>query len=395
MRQLSVPFRGERYTTTGQLSQLLSPPYDVLGPEQRRAYGERHPANIVHLILPDGTEQARYQSAVNVLNDWRAREVVAQDAEPAVYVVQQEFLTPDGVAHVRSGVIAAVAAEPYEGGRVRPHERTHRGPKEDRLALLTATRVQSEAIFLIARDERGHLRRRIEGVTRHEPHAVAALDDVLIRLWWVRGVQAEEIARATGDTLYIADGHHRYETATTAGTADPAAARLPALIVPAGDPGLVVLPTHRLVRGASPEVEAVRTMLARHFTVEERDAEWASAKLARDLEGPDVRCAVLVAGRLLVGRAPAAGRLAIAVIEAAVVEPLKAMTGGTVGYTPDVGTLLTAHAEGAIGVLVPATPLDAVLATADQGGVMPPKSTYFQPKVPSGLVWMPLAQDSA
>lgn len=387
---LVVPFRGERFTSATQLGSMLSPPYDVLGPEERADYAARHPANIVHVILPEGSESARYKRAASVLGDWRKREIVARDAEPSVYVVQQEFTTPDGTTFVRSGVIGAVAAEPYAGGRVRPHERTHRGPKEDRLALLKATRVQSEAIFLVARDERGHLRRRLEGVTRHEPHAVADLDGVAIGMWKVSGVQGQELARACGERLYIADGHHRYETATTAAAGDPAAGRLPALIVPAEDPGLVVLPTHRIVRGAHVDVAQARATLAQRFTVEDRDVEVAPQGLLSEMNGDGVRCVVLVGGRVFACSAPGDGRLPLACIEEWAVEPLRAMADGTVAYSPKAGAIVREQIHAAAGVLVPTTPLSAVLATADAGGIMPPKSTYFRPKVPSGLVWMPL-----
>lgn len=387
---LATPFRGERFTTTTQLRDLLSPPYDVLDAAERAVLAERHPNNIVRLILPEGSASDRYQAAADQLADWRAREVVAREPAPAVYVVQQEFTTPDGATFVRTGVICAVAAEPYATGRVRPHERTHRGPKEDRLALLKATRVQSEAIFLVSPDPRGHLRRRLEGVTRHEPHATAELDGAGIALWVVRGAQAREIAHGAGQPLYIADGHHRYETAAAAAADDPAAGRIPALIVPATDPGLVVLPTHRIVRGAALDADAVHRLLARHFAVEERPAEVAPHGLLSELDGDGVRCVVLVGGRVLMCSAPGDGRLPLEVIEERVVEPIRDLAGGTVAYSPQAGAIVAEQVDAAAGVLVPPTPLATVLHTADQGGIMPPKSTYFRPKVPSGLVWMPL-----
>ena len=371
---------------------LLSPPYDVLGPAERAAFAGRHPDNIVRVILPEGSEQTRYGHAAGVLADWRTRDVVARDAEPSVYVVRQQFATPDGVSFARSGVIGAVAAEPYAHGRVKPHERTHGGPKADRLALLQATRVQSEAIFLIARDQRGHLRRRLDGVTRHEPHAVAELEGVDIGLWRVQGAQAREIAHACGESLYIADGHHRYETATTAGVADPSARRLPALIVAAADPGLVVLPTHRLVRGGRIDPGVARSVLARHFTVEDRPVELAPHRLLGELNADGIRCAVLVGGLLFVCMAPPAadGRLPLIAIEEWAVEPLRALADGTVSYSPRAGAVVGDQHDAVAGILVPPTPLETVLQTADAGGIMPPKSTYFHPKVPSGLVWMPV-----
>lgn len=398
--RLFSPILAERYRARERLTDLIAPPYDVLSPAARSAFAERSPNNIVHVTLPEGTPD-RYAAAARLLAQWREHGVLERDADPTVYVVQQEFTDPTGRTHLRTGVIGGLLAEGYEAGRVRPHERTHRGPKEDRLALGRATRAAVEPIFVLARDSRHHLRRRLDGVTHHEPTALAELDGVAVGLWRISGVQAEEIARAVGDgPVYIADGHHRYETATALRQELPRASRIPALAVPVDDPGLVVLATHRIIRGSRVEPTELPPAWAERFMIEEREAELDPLGLLAALGPKPAAAVVLPGGRLLtlVARTAPTAELEIAVIERDIVQPIVTAVGpgASVGYTPAPGELLDAVArEGAIGVLVRPTPTTRVLDLADAGGVMPPKSTYFAPKVPSGLVILPFDDDSS
>lgn len=393
---LVEPFRAERFTATGKLSALIAPPYDVIVPERRAALAERDTHNIVHLILPQGTGAARYSHAAALLERWRADGSLARDAAPSVYVVRQEFETPDGHKHVRTGVVAALHVEPYDTGRVKPHERTHRGPKEDRLALSRSTCAVLESIFVLARDTRGHLQRRLEGVTRHEPTALATLDGVRIGLWKVGGVQAAEIARAAGEgALYMADGHHRFETANAYRAENPAATRIPALVVPIADPGLVVLPSHRMISGATLDPAPLLESWRADFQVDPLAAGVdPDAALQTDHRGP--ACVVAFSGQpmqVLSSRSAADGRLEIEVIEDTVVRPLMEAAGDAarVSYSADAAQVIAAVEAGEIasGVLVGPTPVEQVLAVSDAQAIMPPKSTYFAPKVPSGLVLMP------
>lgn len=394
-----APFAGERYAAQDRLSDLIAPPYDVIAPAEREELAARDRCNIVHLILPEGLPDG-YAAAGTVLARWRAEGVLRRDAQPCVYVLQQEFVTPDGREHVRTGVIAGLHVESYDQGRVRPHERTHAGPKEDRLALARATSAMLETIFLLARDERGHLRRRLEGVTRHEPTATADLHGVGIGLWRVGGVQAREIAHVAGEgRLYVADGHHRFETANAYRAEKPAAERIPALIVPVSDPGLVVLPTHRLITGRPVDPDAMRSRWDARFTVGTREPELGPQEVLEGLRGREPAAAVVFPnGRLLVltARSPMGDELEIAVIEREVVQPLRAAAGdtATVDYTANPGEVFdTVGRQAAVaGVLVRPTPVERVLEVADAGGILPPKSTYFAPKVPSGLVILNFAE---
>jgi uncharacterized protein (DUF1015 family) len=390
---LFAPIRAERHRPPASLSEVIAPPYDVVSGTARETYAARSPHNIVHLTLPTGRDP--YAAAATLLQEWRAGGVLERDEDPVLYVLQQEFFTPDGRSHLRTGVIGGLSAEGYASGRVRPHERTHRGPKEDRLALGRTTGTALEPIFLLARDQRGHLRRRLDGVTRHQPTETAELDGVAVGLWRIGGAQAAEVAHAVGDgPLYIADGHHRFETATALRDEVPGATHIPALVVPLGDPGLVVLPTHRVLWGSALAVDRVVAELEERFVVEAREAELDVQGLL-DACGPHPAAAIaLPKGRLFVltARDPHVGALEIGVIEEHVVQPLARAAGRSarVSYTAVAGELFDAVAgEAVAGVLVRPTPAERVLAVADAGEIMPPKSTYFHPKVPSGLLLLP------
>ncbi|MGH7537919.1 MAG: DUF1015 domain-containing protein, partial [Gemmatimonadales bacterium] len=266
---LVTPFVGERYADAGALSRLIAPPYDVISLEQRRRYAA-DPHNIVHLILPEAADDVnRYHAAAQRLAAWRSAGVLAPDPGPAVYVVAQRFTPPGGASQTRVGMLSAVSAEPYETRRIRPHERTHRGPKVDRLELLRATRTNLESIFLLAPDADGSLTKELRAVTDggRAPDATAELDGVDITLWVVAGSDGARLAAAAGDPLYIADGHHRYETAVAYQRENPAATQLLGFVVSARDPGLVVLPTHRVIYATDRDVIGLEAGWRRFFEV--------------------------------------------------------------------------------------------------------------------------------
>ena len=402
---LVTPFLGERYARRTQLGDLIAPPYDVVSPAERATYAARDPHNIVHLILPEG-DGDRYENAARLLAEWREAEVLTADAKPSVTVLRQEFLTPGGERRARTGVIAGVAVEGFAEGRVKPHEKTHTGPKEDRLALLRATSAMFEALFMVARDGEGRLQRLLDESAEAKPLAAAELGGVTNTLWRVTGRNAEALAAAAGsEALYIADGHHRYETAVAYKSENPAADRVPALIVPAGDPGLVVLPTHRIVYGKPVDEEGMLGELRERFQMRELPSQANYQEELRSLHERGTACVLVLPGAravalLLKGGAslgdlpfanePAVASLDVARIAEMVVKRLKAAAGdeAAVHFSADSDQVIdeVRQGEASVGVLLNPTGLDQVLAVADAGSVMPPKSTYFMPKVPSGLV---------
>jgi uncharacterized protein (DUF1015 family) len=412
MADLVVPFRGERYAAVNRLSSLIAPPYDVIDAAERARYAALDRDNIVHVMLPEappgGPDDRKYGVAAELLAAWRRDGVLRRDPQPVLYVLAQDFTLPTGQRWTRRGVFAAVAAEGYEPRRVRPHEHTHAGPKADRLALMRATATNIESIFLLAPDRERTLANAVAEASHGKPDATAELDGVGMRLWIVGDPSRFPLPSSP---LYIADGHHRYETASAYAGENPAADRVLALIVSAQDPGLAVLPTHRVIFGPGRDLERLLPRWRDWFDVQSvptgRDPVAALASLGRD------RTACLVADRsrvvalLLKPGAPPPGRmpslaqttavrdLDVARIESLVVKEILAAGTSTpiVRYVADATEALGMVQQGgaALSVLLNPTKVEQVFAVADAGDVMPPKSTYFVPKVPSGLVLRPLS----
>ena len=412
MSDLVAPFQGERYAAVDRLSSLIAPPYDVIDQAERAQYAALAAENIVHVMLPEAPpgkpEDGRYGVAAERLAAWRRDGVLRRDARPTLYVLAQDFTLPTGERLTRRGVFAAVAAEGYEPRRVRPHERTHAGPKADRLALMRATATNIESIFLLAPDRDRALADAVAKVSEGTPDATAELNGVGIRLWIAHDPSPFPLPPSP---LYIADGHHRYETASAYALENPggAADRVLALIVSAQDPGLAVLPTHRVIFGTGRELERMLPRWREWFDVQpfaaDRDPVAALASLGKG------RTACLVADRsrilalllkpgALPDRLPSLAQssavrdLDVARIESLVVKEILGAGTSTpiVRYVADAKEALGMVQQGgaAVAVLLNPTRVEQVFAVADAGDVMPPKSTYFVPKVPSGLVLRPL-----
>ena len=237
------PFRALRYDPAvgGPLDLLVAPPYDVIEAEQREELLGRSPYNVVHLTLPDSEEEAAASLA-----EWQERGVLVRDPEPSCWWLAQEYVGPDGVERRREGLVAALRLEPYEDRVVLPHERTHAGPKEDRLRLLRATRTQFEPLFFLWDGT-------VEVDGLGEPDLTADEGGVVSQLWKLDAEFTDALADELADAqLLIADGHHRYETALAFHEEDgtEASAWLLAVIVPTGQEGLTIFPTHRVAQSA-------------------------------------------------------------------------------------------------------------------------------------------------
>ncbi len=413
---LVTPFRGERYAAKERLSALIAPPYDVISQEDRARYAARDPHNIVHLILPEAAPgEDRYARAAATLAAWRGAGVLVTDAAESVYVVAQDYALPSGERRTQIGLFAAVRAEPFATRRVRPHERTHAGPKADRLALLRATRTNLESIFLLAPDPDRRLAQALAQAAAGVPAARAEFDGGGIRLWVVSGEQAVRLAALAGRAqLYIADGHHRYETAVAYAQEHPEADRVLSLIVATSDPGLTILPTHRIIFGAGRDAANLVEVWREWFEVGrvapcmdrvERLAELGRDRTACIVAFPgayDVALALKPEAALDkvpgIGSSPAVRALDVARIEALVVQYILGAGTATpsLAYTADPHAAFDAVRKGsaAAAVLLNPTKVEQVLAVADAGDAMPPKSTYFIPKVPSGLVIRPVSLDT-
>jgi len=346
------PFRALRYdeAVAGPLAALVAPPYDVITPEQRVAFLARSPYNVVHLTLPDSEEQAARDLA-----SWRAAGALVEDAEPSFWWLAQDYVGPDGVARTREGFVAALRAEPYESRVILPHERTHAGPKEGRLRLLRATRTLLEPIFLLWDGT-------IELDGLGEPDLAAGEGGVDARLWRLDAAFGEALAEELRDAqLLIADGHHRYETtlAFHAEDGSEGSAWLLAVIVPTDQEGLTIFPTHRLAH----HVDGI--------------SGTPIAQPGDELPG-------LVLYRQ--------GRYELLAGEGLDPELVDRLAPEGVTYTPDARAAVQAvdRGEAEAAFLLRPTRIEDVWAVAGRGDVLPQKSTFFTPKLTSGLLFLPL-----
>jgi uncharacterized protein (DUF1015 family) len=411
------PFRALRYSEKVDLSRVLAPVYDVVAPEDRPLYWERDPHNALRLELTKSVEEEAetdYAEAAARLAQWRAAGVLVRDAAPALYVLRQSFVAPDGRSLARTGFLAALRLEDYAKRIVRPHERTLAGPKADRLKILRATRTNLSSVFLLYDDRKGALDALFEAVLAG-PEAVEARDDagILHRLAPLRDaggvgtVQRFLAERA----VVIADGHHRYETALAfrderraAGERDPEAPheRILAYFANAFAPGSLLLPIHRLVRKGPPPGDAVWRRLSawQQREVALDSAEALPAALEQHLAGLADRHAFAAddgSGRLRIFSRPADGELTVRVLHREVLLELlgiddAAVRDGAVDFPKSA--LQTARdvrsGRGALALYLNPLRPDDVFRVTEAGETLPQKSTFFYPKLPTGLLFRSL-----
>jgi uncharacterized protein (DUF1015 family) len=401
----------------GALDDLIAPPYDVIDAEQRAALAARSPFNVVDIDLPLTDDGDPYLHAADLLESWRMQGIVTRDREPALWALEQDYTGPDGARRTRRGFFARVRVEEYGAGRIRPHERTHPGPKEDRLRLTRATRANLSAIFSLYSDPEGAAWRVLEEARDADPWGEATDEDgTTNRLWRVADAQAIETATSAlaGAELLIADGHHRYETARVyaeeiGGEGEHRYVLM--CLVALEDPGLEIFPTHRLVRGLDgARQEALAAAIRRDFDIEEVTRE--------DLTPPPGTGPLTlgyidahfrkpfrltlkdqaIADAALPGAPEAYRRLDTGVLEALLLKDVLSLSDDDIshlngfGYARDTTEALELIDKGAYDVafLLRPTPVEQVRAIAASGVSMPPKSTYFFPKLPTGLLINPL-----
>jgi uncharacterized protein (DUF1015 family) len=427
-------FRAYRYDLgrVGALGDVIAPPYDVIDPALQDALYQRSPYNVVRLILNreepgDNENNNRYTRAAACLRDWQRESVLVQDSARALYVYHQEFEV-DGRRYTRRGFMARVRLERFGEGKIFPHEETMAGPKADRLKLFHATGMNLSQIFGLYPDETGAVQQQLdEAVGRSLPLEATDHLGVVSRLWPVTDQQV--VSAVTGlmgpRAVFIADGHHRYETALRylderreAGEVRDAEA--PAnfvlmMLVSMSDPGLVILPTHRLVSGLPAlTAEMLAKLLSTHFDVQAVGRGEQGARDTWELLEADGSQALLGFGTTADGvwqtarfRAPqlmdqlspdhstAWRGLSVSILHVAVLGKLLAQGLGAqpqCRYVHLLREVTDAVAAGAcqLAVLVPPATMQHVEQIAGSLEKMPPKSTYFYPKLLSGLVFNPL-----
>ena len=425
-------FRAVRYgeAVASDLGRLIAPPYDVSRRDLVALLHERSPFNMVHLehIRTDPGDDPHALAAARY-RQWLRDGMLTRDGSPAVYLYDHTF-TINSRRLTRRGIFAVVRLAAWEDRIVLPHEGTYPGPVGERRDRLRAVRANLSPIYLLARDPGGEFRallddtgNRAEAIEAVDPdgevHRLATLSDPALQR------QLHEVL--AGRRLYIADGHHRYEAALAfrdeqraamPGAASVSADSMPAhdyilaLISDADDPSVVILPTHRLVRGLPAfDPATVRQAFADLFDLSHLplDGEDAAEHVDRLIREPGTICIALFAGEpgcwrlcakerephaalLPPDRSPAWRALSTAILEHVVLGYVLGLAGDSrvthVAHAHDAATVLTAveRSEAQVAFLLRPSTVDELVAVADAGDRMPPKSTYFSPKVPAGLV---------
>ena len=412
------PFRGLRYTAeAGDLKLLVAPPYDVISPADRDRYASENPYNIVHLTLPehepdDRSKFIKYARSAALLAEWRREGILAPERCPVFYRYSQRFHV-DGVpeALTRTALIALIKVEPYDKGVVLPHEETFSKHKEDRLRVLEATRSHLECIFGLYEDPDGSIDTAIKAAEVGGEVDVPSAIGCSHRL---EPITDPEIIQSlngmlTGKKVWIADGHHRYETALTfrqmlgAQSGPVAEDYMMMALTSMSDPGLVLLPTHRIVHGVTMDGDQIRARLGTEFHLEEVH----SSRLWPDLdkahrEGRRVFGVAMEGGHGLLLTPIDYDRLAkmegegsdrlrsldVSILHKVILEKLLDVKGSeNIGYTRDPREAeKAANQGGTVSFLMNPPSVEDMRTIALGGEKMPQKSTYYFPKILSGLV---------
>lgn len=436
------PFRGLRYDTknAGDLSSVISPPYDVISPREQQLYLEQSPYNVIRLELgeerhDDSFENNQYTRAYNTLQEWLKEGILFQEESPAFYIFEHRFLH-QGVEKHRWGLNARIRLKGWNTGWVRPHENTFRDRIGDRLALMRSCRTNLSPIMAMFRHEAGGLQSLLTQLAMGNPE-LSALDrqGVTHNVWIIR--DEESIDRISswceGKVIYIADGHHRYETALAYQgekkesnphfTGEEAFNFVMMTLMDAGDTGVIMLPTHRLVRLTEPQSPArLKEKLSSAFHIEELDTSgftsaeklgmWLDVLEERGKEGIAIGLYGLDKGRFhmilpregvnLQDLMPADYSqswkdLDIAVLHQVILRSIMGvdtphMKEDYLEYTQDGLEAINRVDSGEyhLAFFMKTIPVSMVLDVADAGDRMPQKFTYFYPKLPTGFTMYPL-----
>jgi len=400
------PFAGIRYRAV-DLARVLAPPYDVIPPATREELLARDPHNIVRVILNPAPGDEGYAEAGETYRRWLAEGVLKADPTPAVYVLEQSF-AESGRTLRRFGLLGRFRAEDPERRIILPHEHTRAAAKEDRWRVLNATRANFSPIFLMFPDPASSFATLALEATGQRPVAQYTDDGgVGHRMWSVLdpGLVGRLQSLLGGVKSYIADGHHRHATALRYRDAvGPDGAWTLGYFTPIEAPGLVVQPYHRIL-SEGPSLDEAEKRLERGFRLtRQSDARAAAAAVAASnapyafaLAEPGKGALVVEAEpegeRLLSPEAPTCLRaLDTYFLHHAVLGPLLGVADGAVSYVHSQAEAEEALRRGAccLAVLMRATPVQQIVDVAEAGESMPAKSTFFHPKLPSGLVIHPL-----
>lgn len=415
------PFAALRYNLekAGKIEELTCPPYDIISEEQRRAFLERNEYNVIRLELPIGDDP--YTDAGNTLHSWLEDGVLTQDMDEGLYIYEEEFLSnvTHGETKSLKGLVCRVRVEDFSSNVVLPHEETLSKAKEDRLNLMKATGCNFSQIYSLYQDEAHVTRRRLDNLSQTCAPRYEFSDGLVTHRFWVVN---DSVAIRTlcedfaGRKLYIADGHHRYETAINyrnqireQGLYSPGSEYVMMMLADMADEGLVVHPTHRLVRGLSSfDAERLLEDCAAYFTVERREspaalegelaALYAEGKKAFGFLSDAVTALLTlkdaaVMREILPEKSDAYRLLDVSVLHSLVLERLLGIDRENMAnqlnlrYTRSVDEAVVSVKDGEsnCAFLLNPTRVSEIGDVASHGEKMPQKSTYFYPKLITGL----------
>jgi uncharacterized protein (DUF1015 family) len=430
-----IPFHGMRYDTTvvGAINQVVAPPYDIIDAAGQQALYDRHPQNIIRLELGldqpgDSPTQNRYTRAASTLHDWLKSGALKRDAQPTLYYHTIEYIPPyassGSPTKTLKGILATVKLEALDSGHIYPHENTRSAAKTDRLNLLDACKSNFSPIWSLYSDPQGAVMSLLEAAVKAKPPSIDFRDDVGFRqqLWAVTDptVLKHAVDALGNKPLFIADGHHRYETALNyqklrrQQTGSPAGQHpydgVLMLLTALEDPGLTVLPTHRVPTTVLPSYDRVQSLLGPTFDLKEFSFTAATQTATREIFIEAMRTtgqSLPVFGLALKGdsryitlslkpayrqaaHASPRAKLDVSLLQQLVVTTLcpSQEEQEAILYTKDDHEALdwVAKGTGTGALLLNATKVSEVQAVATAGERMPHKSTYFFPKPLTGLV---------
>ncbi|MCP2520835.1 DUF1015 domain-containing protein [Candidatus Aminicenantes bacterium AC-708-M15] len=434
------PFRGIRYNSKKlPLEKLITEPYDRITPEMQEEYYQRHPYNIVRIILgkdvePNHPEKDKYKRAKLYLDEWLKKGIFIREDKDSFYIYEQEFKI-DGEIKKRKGLIARVKLEDFSSKKVLPHEKTFPKPKEDRLNLLRATNSNTEQIFLLYEDPDFLVNKKIDEALHSSLQACDVKDEdgIIHRLWVIKDEKIiQDIQRLMADKiLIIADGHHRYETSLNYRDemikklgkvkGDEPFNYIMMTLFNLDDPGLVILPTYRLVKGLEKLSEAdFKNLLAPYFEIEEK--LWSNLndksiieEVKNILSGENHIFAVYISefkkffilrlksGDILdkeinSGKSKEWKRLDVSILHSLIIDKFSALTDREFSVEKNVSYIRNLYAgiekvnrkEYQMICLLNPVSLHQIRDIVKNGELMPHKSTDFYPKLKSGLIINPL-----
>ena len=411
------PFRGCRFdpSVVGNLSDVICPPYDMISPELKTDLQSRSPYNAVHLEggeQPDPVDpQAGYQQAAQLFRQWLSDGALHQDDGPCFYLMRHAY-DFGGRRRQHVGLFADVLVEDYDAGAVLPHEFTREPAVLDRVALLDACQAQFSPIMSLYRDAEGDLRRIFDGVLENTPDATGTTPaGGNAELWSILDAETQAAITDTfaGRPVFLADGHHRYEAALrysrsqSGSSGDAASNYVMMTLVEFDDPGLMLLPYHRVAGSMSDEQLAdVRALMGGLFDSRPMNQEVTPADAVAEVArvGESRHCFAVFwadeAPTLHTLRAgvdwESWGQLAVSeawVLQERVLAPaLGDALGECIDYSPDHDGIVQQVnlGEQQMAILLKPFPLEPFRQIVSAGNRLPPKSTFFYPKLPTGLV---------